>query len=495
MRFHKILSSLLFVCLLAQLFLHPGGAAAAPPRQIASAEATVLPADSFRTGRRASLADAQAYRYMEGHGYTYEQEMAVTTTSFTQDAAGVTPVADRFETTSTVRLVPVRQLASGAHLLQVTISDPHMWTVEAGQRVDGMTRELAAELAKPFYAVQNATGRIETVFVATDERTGSANLKRGIFSGFQVEVDDAPAGAAVEADPNGDVTSSYARVAVDDQVVITRERDEADYIRLVDPAIPMDAVDIAETQTAIFNPGLGALSVISSTEHFATADPARFPYAGKGVGTWTTIDGQSLLRLSTVSSAPVSEPLPSVARDATPAAMLAAINRATGRPYQASTLRAPYEAPVENIDPTVDLRTALAELAADQTGSFGFIHQLGQALKSSPARLDELVSLLRAGAVDRALYPQLAVALAAVGTPQAQAIMIGQLLQDPAAPEATRNAVLMTLPDLKTPDAATMRAVQDLSESRDPLAEQARLVLGGLLEVQAASDPAAAAAG
>jgi hypothetical protein len=492
MRF-KMFSLVVLICILAQLLMLPQPASA--QKRTEQPESTVA-AETFRTHRLATLASAQRYSYLIRHRYSYGWTVDLLTSSFAEDADGIrTADSDVLTTSGTVALIPVQQLRNGGHVIQATLTDPHVWVSERGTQVDTMSREFAAELAKPVYFAQSATGAIDYIIYAAGESNDSQNLKRGIIASLQVQLDPAAANDVVELDPTGQVNTSYTRAAVDDGVVITAQRDETDFMRLTDPTVPAGALDLDQQHVAIFDPGLGAVRAISTTDRMASVDPDQAPYAGEGVGFWSAAEGQGQMQLDTVSSAPVTDVLPSFSADADQATIVASINRTATEPYQTGSLLAAYEARRPSVDPELTVKSALAQIAADGE-SYGPVDQLSRLLNSDRAHIAELRRYLESGSVDLALYPSVAAALAAVTSPEAEDILVALMVQNLRLPEHIRNDALLSLLQVANPQPATIAALQTLSQSeRDPLATQALVVLGGLLDTLAPTDPATAADG
>ncbi len=490
----------LVAILVLQLFLGALGAGAQERLTTVDAQPVQPLSSSTRTSKpkTVTLANNTRYSFQLGHRYGYQWKLVINTQGNGNEGRVIDEGRDTYVSTADIDVIPVQQLSDGAYIFQLRMLNPHIWVEEqdaTGGSVmeDSMTEAMRTALALPFYYVQQSQGQVERVFFAAEDSEDSQNLKRGIVDSLQLQLDSSASTTAQEQAPNGLVNTTYSRAVTGRTISINKTRSAAGYVRLADPTNTNNPMTMDELTSAEYDPTVGSVRVITYTSRLETpvAPPSDEFGTSTGLGENAFVDSEGYLKLTGISSAPVTEPLPSIPATATPEQIAQTLGRTWNTVYSQGGLIATYSPSTPAVDDNFSMRDALVGLAEDPQGYMP-VSKLMDLMQARPRSVLELADMLRQNAVHPSLYPNIAAALAQVGTADAQ-LVLGELINTTRMSTDLRIEIVNALVGVSKPTAELTAILNThASNQSDALFEASTVMLGTFASRIASSDAQAA---
>lgn len=417
-------------------------------------------------------ATGNTLRYAVGRKYIYHWNANTSVRSYNRDNATRQMVADathQMQAGAVAELTPVGAGDGGSTLIQLTVLNPTIaYQDKNGTFVNTNDDELVKLLATPLYFEQKPTGQISGIIYSTRETPDTVNLKRGIISALQTQLQGGSTFAAAESDVSGTYIARYQQEATKGGLLITKNRDQNSYSAFADPAVRDRSFLLNSRNRSRFDVQQGLILTANFRDQLISSnDTAQTTDAGFAPWSETTITGALAYRGSSAANATV-----------------------IGADYRRGSLVAEHRAEAPALGrageemPLADLLTNIAETPADVNA----FTQLADKL-ADPIALQEVSLALHDGKLDTLAMAVVAGALTAVGTEAAQEVLVAQVLLNPNAAAVQENALigLLFLPD---PQPQTVAAVEKLSQEADgAMREQATLILGALAHTINATAP------
>jgi hypothetical protein len=445
---------LLIACVAVVVLAVPGFASAKAPAQTRSA------------GLSSSYYVEKGVRYEPGRTYTYQWDSTVLSTTSSEGEQGAGESRGHQEFHALVGIRAVEDRGDGSYLLEATVHDPQaLYLDETGALVPAQDREVLMQLQRPIYFEQLPNGQIGRVLINPEESKAAVNIKRSIISSLQVPL--APTGE-LERDVSGHYLPRYEQYEEGPQLVFQRARTQNDYLQLADPAREKGDFASDDFSRTVFDREQGVVTSVETKGFLRAARSER--YGDEGYSIANTADVMGSLRFLGTEVLPPSEEKPQLE-------------------YYVDTdlVAEPTEDETFGNEPPSEeqLKEDLTVLQQSPNDPARF-NRLVETLRRSRGTVALLGTALQKGAVAPEILDAVSGALAAVGTPEAQQLLIQQL----RVGGETANQALMSLAFVTRPTVEAVAAVEQLAaRPSSPLYRQATLVLGALAQRLQGTEP------
>lgn len=434
----SVKSKLFSACLLAVMLAVPGRVLARPSPRAVTRSVVV-----------------KAMTYEQGLSYAYQWDSSVQSQTNSEGADGLGSALNQNEAHARVRLRAIKPQDDGSTLMEARLEEPHLiYRDEKGAPVEARDDDLQKQLQLPIYFEQLKDGSIGRVLAHPDDTPASLNVKRSIVSSFQTP---AEGGDRFERDVSGSYKAHYEVADDGERRIVSRKRTQDDFETFADPMIKERSFALSDETQAAFDPKTGMLLSSQVNGHLLSSTNGR--YGKEGHSLWSTAESKGSLAMLSVDKDGDDQPDLSAYGDVE---LTGAIN------------------PDETLPPGSEKQVLLqtrtdVELLQRSPSDPVVFNRLAEALRHSPEAVKDVG--VRLGGLPSQARGSLINALAAAGTPAAQALVLQQL---ESGGEAADQA-LVALAFVARPIPEAVDAVEGLfSDSRSSRHEQATLVLGVL---------------
>ncbi|NIM12386.1 MAG: hypothetical protein GTO45_09750 [Candidatus Aminicenantes bacterium] len=423
-------------------------------------------------------------QYQMGHTYVYQWHSDLSaryhTTAVVDHETGATESAteenrSRFECMA--RVTAVDESSPGEYLMALQVMEPRFFYLDENQvEIEETDPILNEELERPVFFKQNSEGLVTEFHYFPDEDESSLNIKKGIISALQVHLCDDTGGqiitGAPQTDASGVYTPRYLCTDGGDSLNITMIRDINDYTQFVngeDPLTLANCVSINENVVKDFNKLEGILVHGNMESHIISKGVEDEDPLEDGASMWSESHSTSILMFNGMEPNP--EPL---SMDGYAMSSLIAVDTV-------------------DVDEDAGIETILAQLEVNPYAQSPY-DRLVDALVGNPARVKEIRSAFLAGSITPHMHHAVIGALGALGTPEAQEIIIQEIILKPGISRTSKSQGVVALGLMKHPTEGTISILEMLSrEKQNPLSRQAALMLGAAAENLARTNPGRAA--
>ncbi len=438
----------------------------------------------YGAGADAPKTNPAMMQYQIGHTYVYHWNTDLSaryhTTAVLDAETGATESAteenrSRFECVA--RVTAVEEPVPGEYLMALQVMEPRFFYLDENQvEIEDTDPILNQELERPVFFKQNSEGLVTEFHYFPDEDASSLNIKKGIISALQVHLCEDTGGqiitGAPETDASGVYTPRYLCTDGGDMLNVNMLRDVSDYTQFAngeDPLVLADCVSMDENAMKDFNKTEGILMHAHIDGHTISKGVEDEEPLEDGASMWSESHTTSILMYNGMEPNP--EPF-------------------SMGGYATSSLIA--EDTVD-VDEDAGIETILAQLEANPYTQDPY-DRLVDALVGNPERVKEVRSAFLDGSITPHMHHAVIGALGALGTPEAQEVIIQEIILKPGIPATSRSQGVVALGLMKHPGESTISVLEMLSrEKQNPLSSQAALMLGAAAENLARTNPGRAA--
>lgn len=423
-------------------------------------------------------------QYQLQHTYVYDWHADASaryhTTAVLDAEAGITEEAteeNRSRLYCLARVTAVDEPYPGEYLMALQVVEPRFFYLDENQvETEEVDEILNQELERPVFFKQNSEGLVTEFYYFPDEDAASLNIKKGIISALQVHLYDDTGGGIItgtpETDASGNYTPGYLCEDGGDSLNITMLRDINDYTQFAngeDPVVLADCVSIDEVAVKDFNKLEGILAHVQIDSHIISKGVADEDPLEDGASMWS--ESHSTDTLNFMVMEPNSEPF-------------------SMEGYAMSSLVAEDTVDVDE-EPVIE--ELLAQLTVNPYARKPY-DRLVDALVGNPSRVKQIRAAFLADSITPQMHHAIIGALGALGTPEAQEIIIQEIILKPGISRTSKSQAVVALGLMKHPMEETISILEMLSsEKQNPLSSTATLVLGAAAGNLARTNPAGAA--
>jgi hypothetical protein len=361
--------------------------------------------------------------------------------------------------------------------MALQVMEPRFFYLDENQvEIEDTDPILNEELERPVFFKQNSEGLVTEFHYFPDEDASSLNIKKGIISALQVHLYEDTGGqiitGAPETDASGVYTPRYLCTDGGDMLNVNMLRDVNDYTQFAngeDPLVLADCVSMDENAVKDFNKTEGILVHAHIDGHIISKGVEDEEPLEEGASMWSESHTTSMLMFEAMEPNP--EPF-------------------SMGGYAMSSLIA--EDTVD-VDEDAGIETILTRLSVNPYAQSPY-DRLVDALVGNPARVEQVRSAFLGGTITPHMHHAVIGALGALGTPEAQEIIIQEIILKPGISGTSKSQGLVALGLMKHPTEDTVSILEMLSRQKQhPLSSQAALMLGAAAENLARTNPGRAA--
>ncbi len=411
--------------------------------------------------------------YKAGLNYVYQWQLDFTSRSHTRSTDEKTSepvyntVENKAKLSATARIIPVEVSTSGENVLALIVEDPTFIRIdEDNKEIEEISSELIAELKRPVFFKQLADGRVTGFYAHPDEDPSATNIKRGIISALHTVLYNDTLGkdtrGGLETDVSGSYIPLFSSAAGKDYLTITKTRDQNDYSEYPSSAdiskISQD-VTITDSMVSRYNVNSGVFDTVTLSSRHATLGEKDLTIPTDGVGSWSEAIGNGTLTLVRTESSPVGCSMDGY--------------------IEVSLKAADFEVPDIKEE---ELEKELAQLTSNPNDPKAF-NNLVKVLMGNPEAVNRIKQSIQLGTIPGGLLNPVISALGSVGTPEAQGILVRDIINKREMDLISKNQALVALGMVKNPTEETVSTlVMMTGDKSDTLNSQATLILGAVVE-------------
>jgi len=372
------------------------------------------------------------------------------------------------------RVTAISTTTEGNTLMGLIVEKPTFTGFDKeGVEMSEVDEDFINELKVPIYYVQAPTGKIINIMAIPTKELSALNIKRGIISALQTTLSNDSTGSVrniTEEDVNGAYTAQLSSIVDGNTIVITKTRDQNAFTRFpgnADISLSKDFV-INDSMTTRFSSQQSIVESVSLSGSYLSGGNRNQSVPAEGVGMWSDATYKSELKLVGIESITDKFPMDG---------------------YESMSLTADH---IEIADDPSEVEDSLSQLSGDPSNSISY-NNFAKALIENPDELKQIKEKMSNGTINLSMYPAIIGALSVLGTPEAQEILVNDIIRKESIPTDIKGQGIVGLGLVKNPSSESVDFLETLSNQKsDILSSQATLLLGAVAEKLAITDPARA---